>query len=63
MPDIIRMMTDMSSPDSLRQLLQLSKKFYDLHTKKYYGNHITLSLISFLPSDHSLLSINKSTAG
>lgn len=35
--DIIRMMTDMSSPDSLRQLLQLSKKFYDLHTKKYFG--------------------------
>lgn len=37
MADILRMKTPAATPDSLRQLLQLSKKFYDLHTRRYLG--------------------------
>jgi len=37
MSDILRMRTTPASPDALRQLLQLSKSFYNLHTSKYFG--------------------------
>lgn len=37
MPDILRMRTPLATPDSLREMLQLSKKFYQLHTSRYLG--------------------------
>ena len=34
---VMQMKTSYGSPDSLRQFLQLSKKFYQLHTRKNFG--------------------------
>jgi len=37
MSDILRMTSPKASPDALRQLLRLSKSFYDLHTPRFFG--------------------------
>lgn len=37
MSDVIRMLTPMATPDSLRAFLRAKKNMYDLHTKRYFG--------------------------